>query len=193
MGANPQLDQSFSSAKLWREEANKLRGLLLACDLTEELKWGKPCYTDDGKNIVIIQRMSGFLALLFFKGGMLTDPAGILEKQGPNSKAGYRMRFSKVQDILDIEKDLHSYIREAIEVERSGRKIEAKAKLELPGELATRFDSDPDFKTAFDELTPGRQRGYALYFAQPKQSETRTARIEKHRQKILAGKGVHDR
>ncbi len=193
MGANPQLDQSFNSAKLWREEAKKLRGLLLGCDLTEELKWGKPCYTHDGKNIVIIQRMSGFLALLFFKGDLLKDPEGILEKQGPNSRAGYRMRFSKVQDVLDTEKNLKSYIRDAIEVGKSGRKIKAKVELEFADELAERFDSDLDFKAAFDELTPGRQRGYTLYFSQPKQSKTRTARIEKYRQKIFAGKGFHDR
>jgi uncharacterized protein YdeI (YjbR/CyaY-like superfamily) len=132
MGANPQLDESFNSAKLWRQEAKKLRAVLLDCGLVEELKWGKPCYTHDGKNIVIIQRMKGFLALLFFKGGLLKDPNGILEKQGPNSRAGYRMRFTKIQDVADQTDSVKSYIREAIEVGKSGLRIEKQAGLEFP-------------------------------------------------------------
>lgn len=192
MGANPQVDDSFNSAKLWRQEAKTLRGILLDCDLTEELKWGKPCYAHDGKNIVIVQRMKGFLALLFFKGGLLKDPNGILEKQGPNSSAGFRIRFTKVQDVLDQTESVKSYIREAIEVQKSGLKIGKKAGIEIPAELVDRFDDDPEFKAAFDELTPGRQRGYALYFLQPKLSMTRSARIENYRRKILAGKGFRD-
>lgn len=193
MAGNPEVDKSFSQAKRWRAEAERLREILLDCGLTEALKWGQPCYTHDGKNIVIIQRMKDFVALLFFKGALLKDRDGILEKQGPNSRVGYRVRFSSLQDVADMETSLRAYIREAVEIEKAGLKVEKTSELNLPEELQNRFDEDPDLKAAFGKLTPGRQRGYSLYFSSAKQSRTRQARIEKYRQKILDGKGFHDR
>lgn len=186
-------DKSFKNAERWREEAERLRAILLDCGLTEELKWGKPCYTADGKNVVLIQRMKDFLALLFFKGALLRDPDGILEKPGSNSRVGRRVRFSGVDDVTGLEATLKAYIREAVAVEKAGLKVSKATELDLPEELQDRFGKDPALKTAFNALTPGRQRGYALYFSAAKRSETRAARIEKYRRKILDGKGFHDR
>lgn len=190
---NPKVEKSFRNATRWREEATKLREVILDCDLTEELKWGKPCYTADGKNIVIIQRTKAFLALAFFKGALLKDPEDVLELPGPNSREGRRIRFTGVQDVVDKEDTLKAYIREAVGVEKAGLKISKTTELVFPEELQDRFDNDPALKAAFDALTPGRQRGYNLYFSAAKQSGTRAARIEKYRQKILDGKGFHDR
>lgn len=187
------LDRQFSEAKLWREEALALRAVLLDCGLTEAMKWGKPCYGQDGANIAIIQRMKGFLALLFFKGGLLDDPDGILAPQGPNSRSGYRAVFTSVQDVERMAPSIRACVRQALEVERKGLKVETSTEIDLPEELVFAFDEDPDFRAAFEALTPGRQRGYALYFSDAKQSETRTSRIEKYRQKIFNGKGFHDR
>ena len=193
MAKNPKLDRLFSNAGLWRREAEALREILLECGLTEELKWRSPCYTHDGKNICIIQRMQAFLALLFFKGALLKDPDNLLERQGPNSRAGYRMRFTSVQDVARVAKSIKAYIPEAIEVEKAGRKVEKATDFEYPAELIEKLDEDPDFKAAFDRLTTGRQRGYVLHFSGARQSETRMARIEKYRPQILEGKGFHDR
>lgn len=190
---NSKVDKSFRNATRWREEAEKLRAILLDCALTEETKWGKPCYTADGKNIVIIQRMKDFLALAFFKGALLKDPEGILELPGPNSREGRRIRFTGVQDVVAMEDTLKAYIREAVAAEKAGLKVSKPTKLDIPEELRNRFDEDPALKDAFDALTPGRQRGYALYFSGAKQSRTRDARITKYRPKILDGKGFHDR
>ena len=187
------LDRQFSEAKLWREEALALRAVLLDCGLTEAMKWGKPCYGQDGANIAIIQRMKGFLALLFFKGALLDDPDGILAPQGPNSRSGYRAVFTSVQDVERMAPSIRACVRQALEVERKGLKVETSTEIDLPEELVFAFDEDPDFRAAFEALTPGRQRGYALYFSDAKQSETRTSRIEKYRQKIFDGKGFHDR
>jgi uncharacterized protein YdeI (YjbR/CyaY-like superfamily) len=193
MARIPEIDKSFSNAKHWVQEANALRDILLACGLTEELKWKKPCYTHAGKNICIIQRMKGFLALLFFKGALLKDRDDILEVQGPNSHAGYRIRFTSVEDVARMAKSIKAYVREAIDVEEAGLKVPSARELDLPEELIDRLDEDPDFKAAFDALTPGRQRGYLLFFCDAKQSKTRVARIEKCRHKILDGKGLHDK
>jgi uncharacterized protein YdeI (YjbR/CyaY-like superfamily) len=190
---NSKVDKSFRNATRWREEAEKLRAILLDCALTEETKWGKPCYTADGKNIVIIQRMKDFLALAFFKGALLKDPEGILELPGPNSREGRRIRFTGVQDVVAMEDTLKAYIREAVAAEKAGLKVSKPTKLDIPEELRNRFDEDPALKDAFDALTPGRQRGYALYFSGAKQSRTRDARITKYRPKILDGKAFHDR
>jgi uncharacterized protein YdeI (YjbR/CyaY-like superfamily) len=190
---NSGLDRSFSDARLWRQEAYDLRQILLECGLTEELKWGKPCYSCDGKNICIIQRMKGFLALLFFKGALLKDPDDILEAQGPNSHNGYRMRFTGVQDVARVAKSLKAYIREAIEVEKTGLKMKQATDLEYPEELIAKFHEDPAFQSAFDKLTPGRKRGYILYFSDAKQSKTRVSRIDKYRPNILNGKGLQER
>ena len=187
------LDRQFSEAKLWREEALALRAVLLDCGLTEAMKWGKPCYGQDGANIAIIQRMKGFLALLFFKGALLDDPDGILAPQGPNSRSGYRAVFTSVQDVERMAPSIRACVRQALEVERKGLKVETSTEIDLPEELVFAFDEDPDFRAAFEALTPGRQRVYALYFSDAKQSETRTSRIEKYRQKIFDGKGFHDR
>jgi len=190
---NPTIDRSFSQARDWRLEAGRLREILLASSLTEELKWGKPCYTHDGKNVCIIQRMKGFLALLFFKGALLSDPDGVLEVQGPHSRAGYRMRFTSVEDVERMKKIVKAYVREAIAVEEAGLKVEKGGDLVYPQELTDAFDADAEFKVAFENLTAGRQRGYVLHFSDAKQSKTRVARIEKYRRKILDGKGLQDR
>lgn len=187
------LDSMFSDADNWRDEAQALRAILLDCGLTEDIKWGKPCYSHDGANICIIQRMKDFLALLFFKGALVNDPDGILAPQGANSRSGYRATFTSVDDVERMAGSLRACVRDAIEVERQGLKVEKSSEIDLPEELAFAFDDDPDFRAAFEALTPGRQRGYCLYFSDAKKAETRTARIGKYRQKILAGKGFHDR
>ena len=187
------LDKQFNDAKLWRLEAESLRRILLGCGLTEDMKWGKPCYSIDGQNVCIIQRMKGFLALLFFKGALLEDPDGLLEAQGPNSRAGYRMRFTGMQDVERLASSIRSFVRAAIAVEKAGLKVEKPSNPAYPAELTETFARDPEYKAAFDRLTPGRQRGYVLHFSQAKQSKTRMARIEKYRSRILDGKGMHDR
>jgi uncharacterized protein YdeI (YjbR/CyaY-like superfamily) len=192
MNENSKLERSFDSARLWREEAIELRKILLRTDLSEDLKWGKPCYTHDGKNICIIQRMNGFLALLFFKGALLKDPDNVLEVQGPNSRGGYRLRFTSVQNIAKMAKTVKAYVREAIEVEKAGLKVETAADLNLPEELVDKLAQDPELKAAFDKLTPGRKRGYVLHFSDAKQAKTRAARIDRYRSKILTGKGLQE-
>ena len=187
------LDKLFSNARLWREEASELREVLLECGLTEELKWRSPCYTSGGKNICIIQRMKDFLALLFFKGALLQDPDGILEVQGAYSREGYRVRFTSVQDVDRLADSVRACVREAIAVEQAGLKVETPPDLEYPQELTDKLDEDPDLGAAFDALTPGRRRGYVLHVAAAKQSKTRTARVDRCRDKILAGKGLLER
>ncbi len=193
MNENSKLNKLFGSARLWRQEANELRKIVLRAGLTEELKWGKACYTHDGKNICIIQRMKGFLALLFFKGALLKDPDNVLEVQGANSRGGYRMRFTSVQDVAKMAKSVKDYIREAIEVERAGLKVEKASDLQYPEELVDKFAEDAPLRAAFEKLTPGRKRGYVLHFSDAKQSKTRVARIEKYRSRILTGKGLQER
>lgn len=187
------IDESFRNAELWRQEALELREMLLGCGLTEELKWGSPCYTHDGRNICIIQRMKGFLALMFFKGALIEDPDGVLEIQGPNSRAGYRIRFAGVPDVVRLKKSVKACVRAAIEVEKAGLEVSPAEDPDYPEELIDRFEADPDFQVAFDRLTPGRRRGYVLRFSDAKQSSTRAGRIEKYRRRILEGKGLHDR
>jgi len=193
MVKNPESDKSFADARLWQQEAETLREILLECGLTEELKWRQPCYTHDGRNICIIQRMKDVLALLFFKGALLKDADGVLEVQGPNSRAGYRMRFTRVADVSRMAGSVKAFVREAIEIERAGLKVEPAADPDYPAELSNRLEEGAQFKAAFGALTPGRQRGYILHFSDAKQSKTRAARIEKCRSKILEGKGLHDR
>jgi len=193
MDKNAKLDSSFSQATLWRQEAIDLRAVLLACGLAEELKWGKPCYTHDGRNICLIQRMKGFLALLFFKGALLDDPDGILEPQGPNSRQDYRARFTSTGDVARMAGSIQACVRQAIAVNSTGLKVRKAAELAYPDELLQTFDEDPAFKDAFEALTPGRRRGYLLHFAGAKKSATRAARIERYRQDILGGRGLHDR
>lgn len=192
---NPKVDAFVGRATMWLEETEKLREILLDCGLTEELKWGKPCYTSQGRNIVIIQGFKAYLALLFFKGYMLQDPHGILVKTGENTKVGRQIRFNNTQEIVELEPILRAYIAEAIEVEQSGVKedIIKETHLDIPDEFQNKLDENPALKAAFEALTPGRQRAYVYYFSAPKQSKTRESRVEKCTQQILDGKGLNDR
>ncbi|HVY23460.1 MAG TPA: DUF1801 domain-containing protein [Steroidobacteraceae bacterium] len=171
-----------------------LREIVLACGLTEELKWYQPCYTVEGKNIVVIHGFKDYCALLFFKGALLQDPKRILIQQTKNVQAGRQVRFTDVKGILKMKNVLKAYIKEAIAVEKSGLKVEKKRTSEfaVPDELKKRMDKNKTLKAAFHALTPGRQRGYLLYFAAPKQSKTREARIDKCMPLILDGKGLND-
>jgi uncharacterized protein YdeI (YjbR/CyaY-like superfamily) len=194
-GMNPKVDAYLSKANKWQEESERLRMITLDCQLTEELKWGKPCYTFQKSNIVLIQGFKEYCALLFFKGALLNDPNGILVKPGESTQAGRQIRFTDVREIVEMEPILKAYIREAIEVEKAGLKVDyrEKTELEFPEEFLRKLDENPALKAAFDALTPGRQRAYNLYFSAPKQSKTRESRVEKSMQQILDGKGLNDR
>jgi uncharacterized protein YdeI (YjbR/CyaY-like superfamily) len=191
---NPKVDQYLSKAKKWQQEFEKLRVIILGCPLTEELKWGAPCYTFQKGNIVLIHGFKEYCALLFFKGALLKDANGVLIKQTENVQAGRQIRFTNVREIVEMETILKAYIHEAIEVEKAGLKVNFKKTTEftVPVEFQKKLDKIPVLKTAFDALTPGRQRAYILYFSAPKQSKTRESRIEKCMQKILNGKGLDD-
>jgi uncharacterized protein YdeI (YjbR/CyaY-like superfamily) len=191
---NHEVDAYLSKAKKWREEMTKLRAILLGCQLTEELKWGKPCYAFQKGNVVIIQGFKAYCALLFFKGVLLKDPNGILVKTGVNTRVGRQIRFTNVQEIAGMESILKAYIDQAIEVEKAGLKVDVEEKTELilPEEFQKKLDENRALKTAFDALTPGRQRAYSFYFSAPKQSKTRASRVEKWMQQILKGKGMND-
>ena len=191
---NPKVDQYLRRAKKWQKEMEKLRRISLGCELTEELKWGKPCYTFQNSNIVLIHGFKEYCALLFFKGALLKDAKGILVQQTKNVQAARQIRFTNVREIDKIEPILKAYIKEAIEVEKAGLKVDYKktADFAIPEEFQNKLDEIPALKTAFDALTPGRQRGYILYFSAPKQSKTRESRIEKCMQQILNGKGLND-
>ena len=190
---NPDVDAYLSKAKKWQEESKALRTIALGCGLTEELKWGKPCYTFQESNLLIIQGFKNYCALMFCKGALLEDPDGILKKPGENTQAARQARFVNVQEITEMEPVLKSYIYEAIEVEKAGLKVDFKKSPEpVPEELENKFNETPDLKAAFDALTPGRQRAYILYFSAPKQSKTRDSRIDKCIQQILSGKGLND-
>src|SRR2546428_14173449 len=192
---NPKVDVCLSKAKKWQEEFEKLRMIILDCGLTEELKWGKPCYTFQKSNIVIIQGFKEYCALMFCKGALLNDPNGILKKPGENTQAARQIRFTNVREIVEMEPILKAYIHEAIEVEKAGLKVNFKKTTEfiIPEEFQNKLAEIPALKTAFKALTPGRQRAYILYFSAPKQSKTREARVEKCMQQILNGKGLNDR
>ena len=191
---NPKVDQYLRRAKKWQKEMEKLRRISLGCGLTEELKWGKPCYTFQNSNIVLIHGFKEYCALLFFKGALLKDAKGILVQQTKNVQAARQIRFTNVREIDKIEPILKAYIKEAIEVEKAGLKVDYKktADFAIPEEFQNKLDEIPALKTAFGKLTPGRQRGYILYFSAPKQSKTRESRIEKCMQQILDGKGLND-
>ncbi|KAF6585920.1 YdeI/OmpD-associated family protein [Paenibacillus sp. EKM211P] len=191
---NPKVDVYLDKVKKWQAEMEKLRAIMLDCQLTEELKWGKPCYMFQNSNIAIIQGFKEHCALMFFKGALLNDPNGILIKPGEDTQAGRQIRFTNVEGIVEMEAILKDYINEAIEVEKAGLKVDFKKNTELifPEEFQAKLDEDPALKTAFAALTPGRQRAYIMHFAAPKQSKTRESRIEKCMQDILAGKGLND-
>jgi uncharacterized protein YdeI (YjbR/CyaY-like superfamily) len=188
---NPKVDGYLRKAKKWQREMAKLRRISLNCGLTEELKWGKPCYTFQNSNIVIIQGFKEFCALLFPKGALLNDPHGILKKFG--WQTARRIPFTNVREIVEMEPVLKDYIKEAIEAEKAGLKVNFKKNPEpIPEELQNKLDENPALKTAFDALTPGRQRGYILYFSAAKQSKTRESRVKKCMRQILKGKGLND-
>jgi uncharacterized protein YdeI (YjbR/CyaY-like superfamily) len=191
---NPKVDEFLSKAQKWQEEFEKLRMILLDCGLTEELKWGKPCYTFEQRNIVLIHGFEAYCALLFVKGALLKDVEGILITQTENVQAARQIRFTHVQEIVEMEPILKAYIYEAIEVEKAGLKVDFKETAEyiIPEEFQKRLDENPALKTAFEALTPGRQRGYILYFSKPKQPKTRESRVEKYMPHILNGKGLND-
>jgi uncharacterized protein YdeI (YjbR/CyaY-like superfamily) len=191
---NPKVDLYLSKAKKWRKELETLRMIILDCQLTEELKWGKPCYTFEKSNVVILLPLKEYCALLFCKGALLNDANGILIKPGENTQAARQIRFTKVREIVEMQTILKAYIRKAIAVEKAGLEVSYKKITEfvIPEELQKKLDEIPALKTAFAALTPGRQRGYILYFSAPKQSRTRESRVEKCRQQILNGKGLND-
>ncbi|NJD02253.1 MAG: hypothetical protein FIA99_06570 [Ruminiclostridium sp.] len=191
---NPKVDEYLSKAKKRQEEFEKLRMIVLDCQLTEEFKWGKPCYTFQESNIVLIHGFKEYCALLFFKGALLHDAHGILIQQTENVQAGRQIRFTNVREIVAVETILKAYVYEAIEVEKAGLGVNLKKNTEftIPEEFQKKFDEIPALKTAFEALTPGRQRAYILYFSEPKQSKTRESRVEKCMQQILNGKGLND-
>jgi uncharacterized protein YdeI (YjbR/CyaY-like superfamily) len=194
MKMNPKVDGFLKKAKNWREEFEELRTACLDCGLTEELKWGKPCYTYQGSNIVLIHGFKDYCALLFFKGALLKDPNGILIQQTANVQAARQIRFTNVQQIVEMQSILKSYIKEGVEVEKAGLEVSYKKTSEfaIPEEFQNRLNDSPPLKKAFNALTPGRQRAYILYFSAAKQSKTREARIEKGVPQILEGKGLND-
>ena len=191
---NPKVDFFFDKAKKWQEEFEKLRMIILDCGLTEELKWGQPCYTLQNKNIVLMHGFKEYCALLFMKGALLNDYKGILIKQTENVQAARQIRFTNVREIVKMENILKAYIHEAIEVEKAGLKVKLKktSEFKIPEEFQSKLDKSTALKTAFEALTPGRQRAYIFYFSQPKQSKTRQSRVEKCMQQILDGKGLND-
>ena len=192
---NPRVDAYFSNATKWQKELGKLRRILFGCRLTEEFKWNKPCYTFQGTNVVILLPLKNYCALLLCKGALLKDPHRILIKPGENTQAARQIRFTSVREIDELETALKASLHEAIEAEKAGLKVVYKetADYKIPEEFQKQLKNVPALKKAFAALTPGRQRGYLLYFSAPKQSKTREARIEKCRQLILKGKGLNDR
>ena len=191
---NPKVDFYFSKATKWHEELEQLRMIVLDCGLTEELKWGVPCYTFEKRNIVLIHVFKEYCALLFFKGALLNDGKGILIKQTENVQAARQVRFINVREIVKMKPTLKAYIYEAIEAEKAGLKVKLKKATEfaIPEEFQKKLKETPALKTAFYALTPGRQRGYLLHFSAPKHSKTRESRIEKCMKRILNGKGLND-
>jgi len=191
---NPKVDVFFRKAKRWKEEFEKLRMIILDCPLNEELRWGKPCYSFQNKNIVLIHGFKEYCALLFMKGALLRDANDILVQQTENVQAARQIRFTHVREIVEMETILKAYIHEAIEVEKAGLEVNFKKTSEfaIPEEFQNKLDENPALKTAFDALTPGRQRGYLLHFSAPKQSKTRESRIEKYMRQIFNGKGLND-
>ena len=190
---NPKVDAFLRKAKKWREESEKLRMIILDCPLREELKWGQPCYTFQGKNIVLIGAFKEYCSLLFFKGALLSDAHGILVAPG-KVQAGRQIRFANLQEIIAMEPILKTYIYEAIEVEKAGLKVKLKKHSEyiIPDELQKKLDQVPALKSAFEALTPGRQRAYMFHIAAPRQSKTRESRVEKCMQQIVNGKRSND-
>ncbi|MGS2739019.1 YdeI/OmpD-associated family protein [Sinomicrobium sp. M5D2P17] len=192
---NSKVDDYIIKAKKWQKEFEVLRKIILDCQLTEEFKWRNPCYTFQKSNIVLIHGFKEYCAVLFFKGALLKDAHGILVQQTENVQSARQLRFTRVGEIVEMEAILKTYIYEAIEAEKAGLKVDLKKTSEfpIPEEFQKKLEESPVLKTAFKALTPGRQRGYLLYFSAPKQSRTRESRIEKYTGRILNGKGLNDR
>ena len=191
---NLKVDWFFDKESKWKKEYEKLRAIVLSCGLAEELKWGVPCYTHKNSNILIIHGFKEYCALNYFKGVLLKDTHNILIQQTENVQSARQIRFINSQEIIDLEQVIKTYIFEAIEVEKAGLEVKMKmtSEFEMPEELEQKFDENPDFEKAFKNLTAGRQRGYLLHFAQPKQSKTRISRIEKNIERIFDGYGFND-
>ena len=191
---NPKVDWYFDKAKKWEKEVKRLRMIALDCGLTEELKWGCPCYTEQKRNIVLIHDFKEYCAFLFFKGALLKDTNGILIQQTENVQSARQIRFTNVREIVKMEKVLKAYIYQAIEVEKAGLKVNYKktSDFAIPEEFQKKLNKSKALKTAFSALTPGRQRAYIFYFSSAKQSKTRESRIEKYAPKILKGMGLED-
>jgi uncharacterized protein YdeI (YjbR/CyaY-like superfamily) len=191
---NPKVDAFLKRQDTWRAAFGKLRAILLDSGLTEDLKWGQPCYANDGKNIALIHGFKEYCAILFVKGALLKDPRGVLVQQTKNVQSARQIRFTSVQDVTKLEKTLKAYVREAIDIERAGLKVEFKKTdvFDMPDEFAAKLAKNAKLKAAFASLTPGRQRAYLLHFSQPKLPKTRVARVEKHVPRILEGLGLDD-
>lgn len=191
---NPRVDEFLAKASKWREEFTMLRNILLDTPLTEDLKWGVPCYTRNGRNVVLIHGFKEYCALLFIKGSLLKDPDGILITQTENVQAGRQLRFTGPEEIAKIENSIRAYVSEAIQLEESGAAVAFRKNTDfaIPEELRVKFAELPELKTAFEELTPGRQRAYILFFTEPKQAKTRESRIGKSIPRILEGIGLND-
>ncbi|QNJ97879.1 YdeI/OmpD-associated family protein [Constantimarinum furrinae] len=192
---NPEVDWFFEKDTPWQHEYQLLRSIILDCGLTETLKWGVPCYTFQNSNIVLIHGFKAYCALLFVKGALLKDGNKILVQQTKNVQSARQLRFTNSKEIKKLEAVIRSYIYEAIEVEKAGLEVAYKktSEFEIPVEFQTKLEEIPDLKNAFEALTPGRKRGYLLYFSGAKQSKTRTSRVEKYMEHILNGKGLNDR
>ncbi len=191
---NRKVDLFLRKASKWQKEMTILRTLVLECGLNEDFKWMHPCYTYKKSNVVLIHGFKEYCALLFHKGALLKDPDHILIKQTKNVQAARQIRFTNSEEVIKLRSAIKAYVYEAIEIEKAGLKVPMKKTTEfnMPEELQQKFNESPDFKAAFEALTPGRQRGYLLHFSQAKQSKTRLARIERNRQKIIEGKGLKD-
>jgi uncharacterized protein YdeI (YjbR/CyaY-like superfamily) len=191
---NPRVDFFFNKETKWQQEFKELRTIALDCGLTEELKWGQACYSLEDRNIVLIHGFKDYCAYLFFKGALMKDPKKILIQQTENVQAARQVRFTSLAEVKKLRTTLKSYIKEAIELENSGAKVAFKPTREfaMPEEFKARLKAMPALKNAFEALTPGRQRGYLLYFSSAKQAKTREARIEKYVKQILKGKGLED-
>ncbi|KIQ14607.1 hypothetical protein RT99_22475 [Flavobacterium sp. MEB061] len=191
---NPKVDFYFDQEKKWQKEQEQLREIVLECGLAEELKWGVPCYMHQKSNIVLIHSFKEYCALLFFKGALLKDTDDILIQQSANVQAARQIRFTNLQEIIDLKSVLKTYIFEAVEIEKAGLKVNLKKTAEFPvsDEFQQKLDENPDLKKAFEALTPGRQRAYLLHFSQPKQAKTRESRVEKYIPAIFEGKGLND-
>jgi uncharacterized protein YdeI (YjbR/CyaY-like superfamily) len=191
---NPKVDFFFNKAQKWQEELEQLRTIALDCGLSEELKWGCPCYTLEKNNIVLIHAFKEYCAFLFFKGALLNDPNGILIQQTKNVQSARQIRFTNVTEIVELRSTLKAYILQAVEVEKSGLKVEFKKTEDfvVAEEFQYKLDKIPALKAAFEALTPGRQKAYKLYFSSAKQSKTRAERVEKYIPQILSGKGLDD-